>query len=69
MTSLDTAPTSYYCIILLWIGFIFWNIFAIPLPEQNEILLGVGFTVLNMVLFLRLDYVLQLATKEDKKDA
>ena len=60
MTSgLDNAPGSFYAIIVLWFSLVFWNLSNIRLPEPVEVFIGIGFTIMNIILLLRLEYDLK----------
>ena len=60
MTSiLDNVPGSFCAIIVLWFSLVFWNLSNIRLPEPVEVFIGIGFTIMNIILLLRLEYDLK----------
>ena len=67
MTSiLDNVPGSFCAIIVLWFSLVFWNLSNIRLPELVEVVIGIGFTIMNIILFLRLEYDLKRDGKKDE---
>ena len=53
---LDDAPASFYAIIILMFSLVFWTVSGVRLPEPIEVMIGLGFTIMFIVLLLKLNY-------------